>query len=81
MSKHKKRIIIKKGDGDHDIEKELDGDCNCGSECDCDCCGDGGQFQRQFLTKEEQITLLEEYLGELKLEVQAVEEHLADLRK
>ena len=60
-----------------------DGDCECGSGCDCgcECCGGGGHFQRRFQTKAEQIEELESYLAELKLEVQAVEEHLADLRK
>jgi hypothetical protein len=57
-----------------------DGDCECGGGCDCDC-GGGGHFQRRFQTKAEQIEELESYLAELKLEVQAVEEHLADLRK
>jgi hypothetical protein len=52
-------------------------DCNCGCEC---CCGDD-RFQRRYMTKAEQAAELEEYLAELKLEVQAVEEHLADLRK
>jgi hypothetical protein len=60
-----------------------DGDCECGSGCDCggECGGDGLHFQRLFQTKAEQIEELESYLAELKLEVQAVEEHLADLRK
>ncbi len=52
------------------------GGCGCG----CDCCSDGG-FTRQFQTRAEQIEDLQEYLEELKLEVQAVEEHLADLKK
>ena len=65
-------------------------DCNngtCGCEddstcsCGCECCGDDGHFQRRYQTKEEQIAVLETYLSELKLELQAVEEHLADLRK
>jgi hypothetical protein len=58
-------------------------ECDCGSECECGCgCHeDGGHFVRQFQTKAEQIADLEDYLSELKLEVQAVEEHLADLRK
>ena len=60
-----------------------DGGCECGSGCDCgcECGGGGGHFQRRFQTKAEQIEELESYLAELKLEVQAVEEHLADLRK
>jgi len=52
-------------------------ECNCG----CECCGDEGHFQRRYQTKEEQIAVLETYLSEIKLELQAVEEHLADLRK
>ena len=51
--------------------------CDCG----CDCCGEDGSFERRFLTKAEQIEELESYLKELKLEVQAVEENLADLHK
>ena len=41
---------------------------------------DGG-FRRRYQTKGEQISELEGYLAELKAEVQAVEERLADLRK
>jgi len=57
-------------------------DCEKGCTCDCGCeyCG-GDQFQRRYLTKAEQIEELEDYLADLKLEVQAVEEHLADLHK
>jgi hypothetical protein len=58
-------------------------DCGCESECECGCecsCHDK-HFERRYQTKAEQIADLEAYLGELKLEVQAVEEHLADLRK
>ena len=52
------------------------GDCECG----CDCCGNEQHFQRRYQTKTEQIAELEAYLAGLKLEVQAVEEHLADLK-
>ena len=55
-------------------------DCSCGCNCGCDCCG-GHHFQRRYQTKAEQIADLEAYLADLKLEVQAVEEQLADLRK
>ena len=55
--------------------------CDCGCSGDCECCGGGNNFQRRYQTKSEQITELEAYLSELKLEVQAVEEHLADLKK
>jgi hypothetical protein len=53
------------------------GECQCGGGCNCD----NRHFQRRFKTKAEQIVELESYLSELKKEVQAVEEMLADLRK
>jgi hypothetical protein len=59
-------------------------DCEEHGECGCgcgECCEKGGHFHRRYQTKAEQITVLESYLGELKLEVQAVEERLTDLRK
>jgi hypothetical protein len=58
-------------------EQCQDGGCDCGEECGCS----GGHFQRRFQTKAEQIAELEDYLSELKLEMQAVEEMLADLHK
>ena len=56
--------------------------CGCGEgqgERECDCHG-GHHVERRFQTKAEQIAELEAYLTDLKAEVQAVEEHLADLR-
>ena len=58
---------------------QSDQGCSCG--CDCECGGHAGRFERHYQTKAEQIAELEAYLNELKTEVQAVEEHLADLRK
>ena len=60
--------------------------CDCGTnECQCGhdgCdCGEHGGFERRFATKEEQVEELGYYLGELKKEVQAVEERIADLKK
>ncbi len=56
--------------------------CNCGGECGEGCsCNGGNHFQRHYQTKEEQIAELENYLKDLKLEVQAVDERLTDLRK
>ena len=60
----------------HD-ERCCGGSCHCGGAGPCH----GGHFQRRYQTKAEQVAELEAYLGELKLEVQAVEERLADLRK
>ena len=58
----------------HDGCDEGHGDCECG-------CHGGHHFERRFQTKAEQIAELEAYLTDLKAEVQAVEEHLADLRR
>jgi len=57
--------------------EECGGECHCGGGCNCE----GHHFQRRFKTKAERIARLESYLSELKQEVQAVEETLADLRK
>jgi hypothetical protein len=54
-----------------------EGSCDCGG----DCCEGDMHLERRFLTKEEQIEELEQYLADLKLEIQAVEERLADLKK
>jgi hypothetical protein len=65
---------------DHDC---CDGDqcesdnCHCGHEgCHCSC-----HFERRYQTKAEQIAALDTYLSELKLEVRAVEEKIAELHK
>ena len=64
-------------------------ECGCHSDQESGCgeggceCGCGGSHShiRQYQTKAEQTAELEAYLRELKMEVQAVEERLADLRK
>jgi hypothetical protein len=50
------------------------------SHCGCGGCGCEGHAHRHYQTKAEQISDLDVYLSELKLEVQAVEERLVDLR-
>ncbi len=57
--------------------------CDCGEglgECECGCHG-SHHVERRFQTKAEKIAELEAYLTDLKAEVQAVEEHLADLHR
>ena len=43
-------------------------------------CGCGDHFHRRFATREERIARLDEYLQELRTEVGAVEERLAELK-
>jgi hypothetical protein len=71
------------GQHQHHHDCACGGDCKCGeSGCHCDeSCGfESRRLQRRYQTKAEQIAELEAYLNDLKLEVQAVEEMLADLR-
>lgn len=43
--------------------------------------GEGGtRFARRFITRQERIARLEEYLKELQAEVRAVEERIAEMR-
>jgi len=44
------------------------------------CCHPGYGY-RHFLTREEVMAQLEEYLSNLQAEVKGVEEHMAELRK
>lgn len=54
--------------------------CACGGTCGC-----GGHHDQQeevvYLTREEYVARLEEYLTELKSEIQNVEAELAELRQ
>ncbi|MFC2030586.1 hypothetical protein ACFLWA_07660 [Chloroflexota bacterium] len=40
----------------------------------------GSSFRRRFATRDERIAHLETYLGELRTEAEAVEEHIAELK-
>ena len=62
-----------------------------GGSCGCGCgarghhggsCGCGGHsFRRRYVTKEEKIAQLEEYLDSLQKETQAVQERIAKLQE
>lgn len=71
--------------GTHKSQGCCDDSCCCDERCDCGCQNDGAwmgfTFRRRFQTKAEQIAELECYLEELRAEVQAVEERIADLKK
>jgi hypothetical protein len=56
-----------------------DGACACGGSCGC---GENhAQTEQVYLTKEEYVLRLEQYLQDLKAEITAVEEELAQLRE
>ncbi len=60
------------------------GGCGCEEEaagCSCGCGGHHGEFRRHYETKAERIAELEAYQADLKVEMEAVEEQLADLRR
>lgn len=55
---------------------------HCGmANQDSGCCCSTGHGFRHFPSKEEQATMMEEYLENLKAEIKGVEEHLAELKK
>jgi hypothetical protein len=52
--------------------------CSCGGNCGCGETHAGGQV---YLTREQYIVRLENYLGELKAEITSVEGELMELRR
>lgn len=69
---HKNKTESECGCIDHD-------ECDCGCNCNCGC-GDDIGFQRKFMTRKEELEMLEDYRGDLKLELEAVEERIAELK-
>ena len=62
-------------------ECDCDDSCDCGCDCNCGCgCGGDMGFQRRFMTHKEELEMLEDYRGDLKLELEAVEERIAELK-
>jgi len=61
------------------MSEEMGGACACGGSCGCG--GHSEHTEEVYLTREEYIARLEEYLGELKAEMQAVENELLGLRQ
>ena len=73
------------------------GDCGCGGHehhgmyrewhhhggCSCECHQQHGgmRFHRHFISREEIITRLEEYLKQLQAEAKGVEERIAEMKK
>lgn len=64
-------------------------DCGCGGHghhaegCGCGCHQHHGgmRFQRHFISQEEIISRLEEYLKQLQSEAKGVEERIAEMKK
>jgi hypothetical protein len=50
--------------------------CACGGSCGC-----GNGHQAEYISREDYIARLEQYLGDLKAEIQAVEAELAEMRQ
>lgn len=65
------------------IQKELhmtdEANCCCGGSCGCG--GHADEPEQVYLTREEYIQRLEEYLEDLKAEIEAVNNELAELRQ
>lgn len=61
------------------MSDEMGGTCACGGSCGCG--GHDQQAEEIYLTREDYITRLEQYLVELKAEIEAVQSELAQLRQ
>jgi len=55
-----------------------DHECGCGGNCSC---GGHEHVSQVYLTREEYVARLEQYLVDLKAEIQAVEEELVQYRQ
>lgn len=55
---------------------EDQGTCACGGSCGC-----GSGHQAEYISREDYISRLEQYLVDLKAEIQAVEAELAEMRQ
>jgi hypothetical protein len=49
--------------------------CACGGSCGC-----GNGHQAEYISREDYVSRLEQYLGDLRAEIVAVEAELAELR-
>ncbi len=56
-------------------------DCDCGCNCGCGGHHGGGFISRRFISKEEMVTRLEEYLKQLRSEAAGVEERITEIKK
>ncbi len=61
------------------MSEDTGGTCACGGSCGCG--GHGNHVEEVFLTREQYIARLEQYLVDLKAEIQAVETELVELRQ
>lgn len=57
------------------------GSCACGGSCGCGGGGHSHQSQDVYLTRDEYIARLEQYLVDLKAEIASVEAELTELRQ
>ncbi len=61
------------------MSEEMGSTCACGGTCGCG--GHDHQVEEIYLTRSEYIARLEQYLLELKAEIQSVENELVQLRQ
>jgi hypothetical protein len=69
-------FLLQQGEIDMDHD-EATHTCACGGNCGCQ---DNAQVDRVYLTQEEYVARLEQYLVDLKAEISAVEEELTKLK-
>jgi hypothetical protein len=63
------------------MEENIGETCACGGTCSCGGHQDQQEEEVVYLTREEYVARMEQYLAELKTEIQSVEAELAELRE
>lgn len=63
------------------MSDDMGSTCACGGTCGCGGHGHAEQTEEVYLTREEYVARLDQYLVELKAEIQAVEAELTELRQ
>lgn len=63
------------------MTEDIGGTCSCGGSCGCGGGGHSHQTQEVYLTRDQYIARLEQYLIDLKAEIKSVEAELAEIRQ
>jgi hypothetical protein len=58
------------------MSEYMEQDCACGGTCSC-----GGHHHQEVLSRDEYVSRLEQYLVDLRAEIEAVEAELMQLRQ
>jgi hypothetical protein len=58
------------------MSENMEQDCACGGTCGC-----GGHHHQEMISREDYVSRLEQYLADLRAEIEAVEAELSQIRQ